>query len=570
MVRGTVTDAGGAPLIGVNVVEKGTTNGNITDLEGNFLLNVSPGAVLQFSYVGYVSQETEVKDQTTIYIRMVEDMEIIDEVVVVGYGTQKKADLTSAISILNPAEVLKAPGGVENALQGNIAGVNVSGGKIRIRGTSSITGNTDPLWVVDGIIDGNIPNDDEIESIQVLKDAASAAIYGVRGANGVIVITTKRGTIGSPRVNFNTYIGTGSPAKKLKMLGAYDYAVYANELFYNAATPEARADGTWNLSVPSNNANPSNPMVETDWWDEYFFSNFYQKYDLAISGGGDLLNYRFGATYTVDDRNGVARNNQNQNVYSNVQGTRGRFTYGGRIQLSYTNNHGTSMASLQNTLQLPPNEPVYDESNMDINRGYYQTGMGDGLDIPNQIFFVHEDRNKTKSHFVITSVFGEVKLFDWLKFKATYSYTHYNPQYTRFVPRFTLASGGGGGTQAYNLLETRNNGNSRHLTDWLLTFDKNIGLHSLSGVAGIVSEKFETFNRTFAGRSQEQTDFGVEIYSRMISLFRVPGVIWHTIQSWGVSCIRMQGNICLRLIFVRMKVQSLPKVTDGAISLLSP
>ncbi|MCD8261306.1 MAG: carboxypeptidase-like regulatory domain-containing protein [Bacteroides sp.] len=244
MVRGTVTDAGGAPLIGVNVVEKGTTNGNITDLEGNFLLNVSPGAVLQFSYVGYVSQETEVKDQTTIYVRMVEDMEIIDEVVVVGYGTQKKADLTSAISILNPAEVLKAPGGVENALQGNIAGVNVSGGKIRIRGTSSITGNTDPLWVVDGIIDGNIPNDDEIESIQVLKDAASAAIYGVRGANEVIVITTKRGTIGSPRVNFNTYIGTGSPAKKLKMLGAYDYTVYANELFYNAATPEARADGT--------------------------------------------------------------------------------------------------------------------------------------------------------------------------------------------------------------------------------------------------------------------------------------------------------------------------------------
>ncbi|MCD8261305.1 MAG: TonB-dependent receptor [Bacteroides sp.] len=251
-------------------------------------------------------------------------------------------------------------------------------------------------------------------------------------------------------------------------------------------------------------------MAETDWWDEYFFSNFYQKYDLAISGGGELLNYRFGATYTVDDRNGVARNNQNQNVYSNVQGTRGRFTYGGRIQLSYTNNHGTSMASLQNTLQLPPNEPVYDESNIDINRGYYQTGMGDGLDIPNQIFFVHEDRNKTKSHFVITSVFGEVKLFDWLKFKATYSYTHYNSQYTRFVPRFTLASGGGGGTQAYNLLETRNNGNSRHLTDWLLTFDKNIGLHSLSGVAGIVSEKYETFNRTFAGRSQEQTDFGVK------------------------------------------------------------
>lgn len=510
MIRGKVIDTNGDPIIGVNVLEKGTSNGIITDLEGNFSLNVSDYAILQFSYIGYSNQEIEVKDQNIINVQMTEDTEMIEEIVVVGYGTQRKADLTSAISTLNPTEVLKVPGGIENALQGNVAGVNVSGGKIRIRGTSSITGNTDPLWVVDGIIDGVIPNDDEIESIQVLKDAASAAIYGVRGANGVIVITTKKGTTGSPRISFNSYIGSGSQAKKLKMMNAYDYAVYANELFYNAATEEAQINGTWNLSVPANNANPSNPMAETDWWDEYFFSNFYQKYDMAVSGGGEIVNYRFGATYTSDKKNGVARHNQNQNVYANIQGTKGRFTYGGRVQFGYDNNHNTASASLQNTLQLPPNEPVYDEANIDINRGYYQTGMGDGLDIPNQVFFIHEDRNKTKAHRIISSVFGEIKLFDWLKFKATYNYTSYNSNYSRFIPRFTLASGGGGGTQNYNLLETRTTGNSRHLVEGLLSFDKNINSHYISGVVGIVSERFNTFNKSFSGRSQEQSDFGVE------------------------------------------------------------
>lgn len=509
-VTGRVTDMAGEPIIGANVVEKGTTNGVITDLDGNFMLNVSSEAILQFTYLGYATQEVSVADRSTINVQMKEDTKVIEEVVVVGYGTQKKADLTSAIATLSPKEVLKAPGGIESALQGNIAGVNVSGGKIRIRGTSSITGNTDPLWVVDGVIGGSVPNDDEIESIQVLKDAASAAIYGVRGANGVIVVTTKRGQAGAPRINFNTYVGTGMPTKKLKMLNAYDYAVYTNELYYNAATPEARANGTWNHSVPANSASPSSPNANTDWWDEYFFNNFYQKYDLSVSGGSELLNYRLGATYTMDKKQDVDRKNQSQNIYAFVQGTKGRFTYGGRVQLAYTNNHNTASGSLQNILQLPPNEPVYDEANKDVNGGYFQTGMGDGLDIPNQAFFIHEDRNKTKSWSGITNVFGEIKLFDWLKFKASYTYTFYNSNYEHFRPRYVLASGGGGGTQDFNLLETRTNGNAREQIEGLFTFDKSFGEHSLSGVAGVTSETYNTYTKSFSGRSQERTDFGVE------------------------------------------------------------
>lgn len=509
-VTGTVTDVNGEPIIGANVLEKGTTNGIITDLDGNFSLKVSPSAVLQITYLGYVSQDVPVAGKETVKVVLKEDNQVIEEVVVVGYGTQKKADLTSAISTLSPKEVLKAPGGIESALQGNIAGVNVSGGKIRIRGTSSITGNTDPLWVVDGVIGGEVPNDDEIESIQVLKDAASAAIYGVRGANGVILVTTKRGTSGAPRISFNTYVGTGTPSKKLKTLNAYEYAVYANELFYNAATPEARADGSWSQNVPANNANPSNPMANTNWWDEYFFNNFYQKYDLSVSGGGELFNYRLGTTYTYDKKYDVDRNNRSQNIYAYIQGTKGRFSYGGRVQLGYTNNHNTASGSLQNILQLPPNEPVYDAANEDINGGYYQTGMGDGLDIPNQVFFIQEDRNHTKSYRGITNVFGEIKLFSWLKFKASYTYSFYTSNYEHFRPRFVLASGGGGGSQDYNLLETTNSGNSREQLEGLFTFDKSFGEHSLSGVLGVASERYSTYSKGFSGRSQEKTDFGVE------------------------------------------------------------
>lgn len=509
-VTGKVLDVFGEPIIGATVKEVGTTNGTISDLDGNFILEISDNSELEVSYIGFKAQKFQNVSGQNLSIVLKEDNEVLEEVVVVGYGVQKKADLTSSIATLNPSEVLKAPGGIESALQGNIAGVNVSGGKIRIRGTSSITGDTDPLWVVDGVIGGEVPNDDEIETIQVLKDAASAAIYGVRGANGVIVVTTKRGKSGAPQISFNSYWGSGTPSKKLKVLNAYDYAVYANELFYNAATPQAREDGSWRASVPSNNANPSNPMAETDWWDEYFFNNFYQKYDLAVSGGSDVLNYRLGATYTSDDKSGVERRNQSQNIYAYVQGTKGRFTYGGRLQLTYSNNKSTADGSLQNILQLPPNEPVYDENNKDINGGYYQTGMGDGLDIPNQVFFIHEDRNKTKSYRGIANVFGELKIFDWLKFKLSYTYSYYSSNYQRFRPKFVLASGGGGGVQNYNLLETTNSGNSRQQVEGLFTFDKDFGNHNISGIAGLSSETYYTYTRGFSGRSQEQTDFGVE------------------------------------------------------------
>lgn len=513
-VTGTVEDTAGEPAIGASIVEKGNTgNGTITDLDGKFTINVPQDATLIISYVGFQTQEVALNGRTSIHVKLKEDSEQLEEVVVVGYGTQKKADLTSAIATLDPGEVLKAPGGIENALQGNVAGVNVSGDKIRIRGTSSITGNTDPLWIIDGIIGAaeDVPNDDEIASIQVLKDAASAAIYGVRGANGVIVVTTKRGQEGSPRINFNAYVGTGTQQKKLKMLHSYDYAVYANELYYNAATPEARADGSWADLVPARNATPSQQEYDTDWWDEFFFDNVYQKYDLSVSGASKLLNYRFGATYTSDQRQGVERGSEGQNIFANVEGTSGRLTYGGRIRVYYRTSKGTATGSLQNLLQSVPNIPVRDPAYDDINNGYYNA-MGDhddGIDIPNQAFFINEDRNRQKSWSGQANVYAQVRIMDWLNFKVNYNYSFYNNFYERFRPRFTLDSGGGGGVQNYNLLETNSRRHWRQQVEGLLNYNKQFGLHTLSGVVGLVSERYGSNDSSFSGRSQEQTDFGV-------------------------------------------------------------
>jgi TonB-linked SusC/RagA family outer membrane protein len=510
-IKGTITDLKGEPLIGVNIIEIGTTNGITTDVDGNYSLSAKPSGVLKISYIGYITQEIAIGNRTSINVQLAEETQDIEEVVVVGYGTQKKADLTSAISTLNPAEVLKTPGGIENALQGNVAGVNVSGGKIRIRGTSSITGNTDPLWIIDGIIGSStdVPNDDQIASIQILKDAASAAIYGVRGANGVIVVTTKQGQEGAPRINFNTYVGTGTQQKKLDMLNSYEYAVYANELYYNAATPEAKANGTWADLVPSRNARPSQQEYDTDWWDEFFFDNVYQKYDLSVSGAAKLFNYNFGTTYTSDQRIGVARYTEGRNIFANIEGSKGRLTYGGRIRLNYNTGIGTATGSLQSTLQSVPNIPVRDPAFNDINNGYYNA-TNTGTDVPNQAFYIHEDRNRSKAWSGQANVFAQVKILDWLNFKLNYNYSFFSNFTENFRPRFTLASGGGGGVQNYNLLETGSNRNWREQVEGLLNYNKQFGkLHSVSGVVGIVSEVFGSNNSTFSGRSQEKTDFGV-------------------------------------------------------------
>lgn len=506
-VKGIVKDGAGESVIGASVLQKGTTNGTITDFEGGFTLNLPSNSVIVVSFVGYKTQEIAVAGKTDLTVTLTEDTQLLGNVVVVGYGTQKKEDLTSAIATLSPKEVLKSPGGITDALQGSTAGVNVSGEKIRIRGTGSITGSTDPLWVVDGIIDasGNIPNDDEIESIQVLKDAASCAIYGVRGANGVIVVTTKKGAEGKPKISFNAYAGFGAPSKKVDMMNAYDYGVYVNELYYNSSDAAKIANGTWNTTVPSGVSTPSKPMANTDWWDEYFCNTNYQKYDVSISGGGQYANYRIGATHTDNDDQMHKNDAKVDNIYANVEGTVGRFTYGGRVFANYSRTNGYNGASLMNTLITPPNLPVYNEDGT-----FFLTGNSgrDGNDIHNQIWYLHNQEFRNRSVSAMGSIFSELKIFDWLKYRLTYTYSYARNNDASIVPEYDL--GTTNGRQAYNSQTLTYGGSGHEVIENLLTFDKTFNdVHSLSGVLGMVSEKFDGWSTGVSGRSNEYSGFGI-------------------------------------------------------------
>ncbi len=293
---GTVTDDKGMPLPGVSVVIKGTTKGVATDFDGNFSLNNVPkGAVLEFSSVGYKTLDVKASG-TSLKIKLSEATQDLDEVVVVGYGTQKKGDVTTAITSVKTKDLDQRPvTSAAQAIQGRAAGIQVvqpngapgAGLAVRIRGNTSISASNDPLYVVDGIpvqdINGIAPTD--IESMQVLKDASSAAIYGSRAANGVVLITTKQGKRNEPKISVNTYVGISQVAKRIESLNTAQY----KELM----------DETGAVTLPSGLTD------KTDWFDETFRKSLIRNTQLSISNATENTKYYLSAGTSKDE--GVIR-----------------------------------------------------------------------------------------------------------------------------------------------------------------------------------------------------------------------------------------------------------------------
>ena len=291
-VSGNVVDQTGQPLIGVNVTVKGTTQGMITDLDGNYSLSVSPNATLVFSYIGYNTQEIRVGNQTTINVRLIESSEMIDEVVVVGYGTQAKVNLTGSVAAVSEKELADRPlTTVSAGIQGLAPGVTAlsdsgkpgDGASFQIRGKGTLN-NSDPYILVDGIETGTIdeldPND--IESISILKDAASAAIYGSKAANGVILITTKRGKEGKAVVSYNGSYGWQSPTALLDLMSSADYATLYNEaMLREGKTPKYTEE---DIRLFRDGTDPDG-HPNTDWVDMAFQTGTLQKHSVNINGG---------------------------------------------------------------------------------------------------------------------------------------------------------------------------------------------------------------------------------------------------------------------------------------------
>ena len=348
IITGVILDKTGETVIGASVLVKGTTNGTITDVDGNFTLNnVQENAVLQVSFVGYKTQDIALKGQSNVKVTLEEDTEVLDEVVVIGYGSVKKSTLTGAVAKMDTKGIQDRPlARPETALQGQLAGVTVrtttgepgADMQIRVRGAASVNANSDPLYVVDGVpmttLSGINPAD--IASIEVLKDAASAAIYGSRGSNGVVIVTTQKGKTGKPKVSFNASVGFQTLEKKIDLLSATEWMEFRtrwNDAYYLS---EAQKKGITNASIRDNNATrlanvgvkagtdnaylyilddrwfnylsqdmrdshtytpTSESLSLLDWQDEVYRTAIVQDYSLNVSGATDNVSYLFSGGY---------------------------------------------------------------------------------------------------------------------------------------------------------------------------------------------------------------------------------------------------------------------------------
>ena len=356
-VTGQVTDKAGEPIIGANVLIEGTTNqGAITDMDGNFSLKASVGQTLKVSYIGYLSRTVRVTDTKKLNIVLREDTETLDEVVVVGYGTMKKSDLTGSVSSIDTEDMMKRnPITLGQGLQGAAAGVNVirssgdpeGGFSIRIRGVATVNGSADPLYVVDGVQVGtsiDFLNPADVESIEILKDASATAIYGTRGANGVIMITTKNGNKGKAKLDFSANFGLSFRANNLEVADA--------DLFASAVRRAVAADdiSLQNLAYSEQYIGRLNNI---DWQDAMSQTAFRQNYNLSVSGGSENTQATLSLGYLNNEGIVIKSEFDRINARANIMHTVKDFIHVG-ANLTYTHAEKRGGGNLRTYAQTAP------------------------------------------------------------------------------------------------------------------------------------------------------------------------------------------------------------------------
>lgn len=492
-VTGTVVDATGIPVIGANVVVKGTTIGTVTDIDGAFTLDVPADAVLEISYIGYLTYETKVGSQTKLAVTLREDSQSLDEVVVVGYTTQRKADLTGAVSSVKMEEMQDiAVTGVNHALQGKMSGVTVyqnsgapgASASVRVRGLGTI-GNNDPLYVIDGMPaeDMNDVNPSDIERIDVLKDAASAAIYGSRAANGVVIIQTKKGRK-SEKVNvtFNTHHGFYTPMNKVQVLNAQERNMIHKEAYNN----DIAAYPTQSITIPSYYDSDYAQVTRTNWLDEVMNNSYTGNYDLGISGGSDKATYNMALGYL--EQNGILegsgydrlnfRVNTEYQIFKN-------FKVGENMSIMHSSqdlvDSSGSGGAVSSALQYDPSVPVYTED------GSF-SGSGElGADLRNPVSIIDRmDRTLTRDR-IFGNVYAEWELIEGLTAKTDFGYDWSQWRDKWFVCRVPEA----GRASNNNELSQREETATRWMNTTTLRYDKQWGGHKLMAMGGWSYESYK-------------------------------------------------------------------------------
>ncbi|QNL52458.1 TonB-dependent receptor [Olivibacter sp. SDN3] len=428
-VSGKVADESAAPIEGVTVAVKGTTLRTQTDAEGKYRLTVNDGQTLVFTAVGYASYEITVKKESTINVTLKTAIGDLDEVVVVGYGTQRKGDLTGSVATVREADIKATPiVALDRALQGRAAGVQVTtnsarpGGQttIRIRGTGSVNASNEPLYVIDGYPTGDLNsiNPSDIESIEVLKDASATAIYGSRGSNGVVMVTTKRGTSGQSLINFESYYGSQSVTNKIDLLNAREYAEFINEARVNAGG-----------SVYFDGSSPDRPLPSdlssgTDWQDLVFRDAPIQNYQLSFYGGGDKTNYSLSGSYYDQDGVIVNSNFKRYTVRANIdREVKSWIKVGLSMQGAYTQTNnartetegGASGGVTNAAINYAPVFPVYDAN------GVYHREVGplNGNLVDNPLGIANEVTDINNTMRFLANAYAELYFSKHFTFRTT-------------------------------------------------------------------------------------------------------------------------------------------------------
>lgn len=518
IVTGKISDATGSSMPGVNILKKGTTIGTTTDTDGKFSIQASEPDVLVISFIGYETQEIRVGTQTNFDVKMAEDIATLGEVVVVGYGTQRKSDLTGSIASLS-GENLRGTitASVDQALQGRVAGVQVTqnsgqpGGvvSIRIRGTTSLTQSSEPLYVIDGLQVGGRAsgisgfdwqggaggqqqaasnplasiNPADIESIEVLKDASATAIYGSRAANGVVIITTKRGKKGEAKINYNGYYALQEVYKTFKMMDLPTYAAYNNEIAQEVSS----------ITANPRFADPSLLGKGTDWQDAVFQVAPMQSHVLTVSGGTDATKYMVSGGYFKQDGIIIGSKFDRFTLRTNVDSKlRDNITVGTSISISRKNEKITlndgGDGVISQAANMAPHIPVLNFDGTYAGPSQQEQSAQAGT---NPVGLALLRNNTVLSNRLMTNVYGDIEIIKGLNFRSEFGFDWNNSFNRAFIPTYEW----GRTKNTVSQLGERSDMSFFWLWKNYATYRKTFGSHDLTGMIGIEAQRnqFENF-----------------------------------------------------------------------------
>ncbi|GHV47352.1 SusC/RagA family TonB-linked outer membrane protein [Bacteroidia bacterium] len=560
-ITGTVTDDKGEPVIGANVVEKGTANGTITNIKGEFALPVSsPDAILAISYIGYQPQEYLLKGESTIAITLKDDLLSLNEVVVVGYGVVKKRDLTGSVASINAEKIAKVPAAnVTQTMQGRIAGILISNTStqpgaspsVLIRGKRSISGGSDPLYVVDGIaINGGLNeiSPADIESIDVLKDASATAIYGARGSNGVIMITTKKGKEGKTQVDYNGYAGFETVLNELRYMDGGEYAETVRESFrtnnkYASDTPSWELDQqiptfrndpytleSIHMAYDSNgNYDPSKVRADSKWWEAIKRTGIITNHQLNIRGGSSKTQYSVSGTYFKEEGLMKDETYSRFSIRTNIDHQINDYIKAG-ANSQFAHSLQERGAGLYDAWRTIPVGRLYDENGQVLKN---VSASDDQLWNPMTKLEPGAAYNPLKVNNFMGSYYAEIKLpLEGLRFRSNLGLNFRAVQDYEFRSAITRAA------TSMNSARNSTENHFSYLWDNLLYYDKQIGDHSF-GVTALQS--IQEYLRENNSIPVQDTPSDALLYYDVASA-AIPGAIDSNKQQWNLASFMGRVN----------------------------